>query len=78
LLEIFFPDGLFSEVYVKCDIEECKRRDPKGMYNKALAGEILNFTGISAPYEEPEDAELVVDTEKDSIISCVDKVCKII
>jgi bifunctional enzyme CysN/CysC len=57
-----FPEGRFIEVYVKCDIEECKRRDPKGLYKKALTGEIPNFTGISAPYEEPEKAEIVIDT----------------
>jgi adenylyl-sulfate kinase len=60
-------EGEFIEVYVKADIETCKQRDPKGLYKKALAGEIKEFTGISAPYEEPENAELVVDTSKLSI-----------
>jgi bifunctional enzyme CysN/CysC len=52
----------FHEVYVKASIEDCEKRDPKGLYRKARAGEIENFTGISAPYEEPIAAELVVDT----------------
>jgi bifunctional enzyme CysN/CysC len=53
----------FFEVFVKCDIEVCKRRDPKGLYARALRGEIPNFTGISSPYEEPEQPELVVETD---------------
>ncbi len=53
----------FSEVYVKCSLEEAIRRDPKGLYRKALKGEIENFTGISDPYEEPEKPDLVIDTE---------------
>ncbi|HQV30510.1 MAG TPA: adenylyl-sulfate kinase [Calditrichia bacterium] len=56
------PEGDFLEVYVKCDLEVCEQRDPKGLYKKARAGEIPNFTGISAPYEAPENPELVVDT----------------
>lgn len=52
----------FIEVYVKCALEVCEERDPKGLYKKARAGEIPEFTGISAPYEEPLDAEIVVDT----------------
>lgn len=56
----------FIEVYAKCSLEECIRRDPKGLYKRALAGEIKNFTGIDDPYEEPENPELVIDTEHDS------------
>jgi len=56
------PEGCFVEVYMKCDLEECEKRDPKGLYKKARAGEIPEFTGISAPYEAPENPELVVDT----------------
>jgi adenylylsulfate kinase len=52
----------FIEVYVKCPIEECIRRDPKGLYAKALRGEIEHFTGISDPYEPPENPDLVLDT----------------
>jgi adenylylsulfate kinase len=50
-------------VYVKADIETCKARDYKGVYEKALRGEIENFTGISDIYEEPQHAEIVIDTE---------------
>jgi len=53
----------FVEVYVKASLEECERRDPKGLYAKARKGEIDNMTGIQHPYEEPTDADLVVDTE---------------
>ncbi len=52
----------FHEVYIKASIEDCEQRDPKGLYQKARAGEIKSFTGISAPYEEPTDPELVIDT----------------
>ncbi len=53
---------LFCEVYVKADVAVCEERDPKGLYKKARAGEIPEFTGISAPYEAPEEPDLVVDT----------------
>ena len=56
------PEGCFIEVYVQCDLAECEKRDPKGLYKKARAGEIPEFTGISAPYEAPENPELTVDT----------------
>ncbi|MCC6695865.1 MAG: adenylyl-sulfate kinase [Candidatus Hydrogenedentes bacterium] len=55
-------DGNFFEVYVKCALDVCEQRDPKGLYKKARAGQIPEFTGISAPYEEPDKAEIVVDT----------------
>lgn len=61
----------FMEVYVKADVETCINRDPKGLYRKALNGEIQDFTGISAPYEEPENPELVLDTENCSLNECV-------
>ncbi|UOQ45708.1 adenylyl-sulfate kinase [Halobacillus salinarum] len=57
-------DGEFIEVFVKCSLEECESRDPKGLYQKARAGEIKGFTGIDAPYEEPEKPEIVVETDK--------------
>ncbi|SIR46515.1 adenylyl-sulfate kinase [Halanaerobium kushneri] len=53
----------FKEIYVKASVETCAERDPKGLYEKAKNGEIENFTGISAPYEDPEAPELIVDTE---------------
>jgi adenylylsulfate kinase len=56
-------DGRFIEAYVKASVEECERRDVKGLYAKARAGEIKEFTGVSDPYEAPENPELVIDTE---------------
>jgi adenylylsulfate kinase len=64
-------DGDFVEVYVKCDLDECEKRDPKGLYKKARAGEIPEFTGISAPYEEPDKAELIIDTTSQSEEDCL-------
>lgn len=58
--------GDFVEVYVKASLEAAERRDPKGLYKKARAGEIQGFTGIDDPYEEPKQPELVVDTERTS------------
>ncbi|MEG9297732.1 adenylyl-sulfate kinase [Mangrovibacillus sp. Mu-81] len=73
--ELVEPDE-FIEVHVKCSLEECEKRDPKGLYRKARRNEITNFTGISAPYEEPLNPEIVLDTEKDSIGLCVEKILK--
>ncbi len=56
----------FFEVYVECPLDELVRRDPKGLYEKAIAGEIQNFTGVSDPYEAPEHAEVVVNTAEES------------
>jgi len=58
------PHGDFYEVYCKCDLSECEKRDPKGLYARARKGDIENFTGISAPYEEPIKPDLIVDTNK--------------
>ncbi|MCA9922162.1 MAG: adenylyl-sulfate kinase [Anaerolineales bacterium] len=68
------PDGRFLEIYVKCDLEVVKRRDTKGLYAKALAGEIDNFTGISSPYEEPINAEIVVETDIQSVDEIVEQI----
>jgi len=57
----------FVEIYVKTRLETCQRRDPKGLYKKAIAGEIKEFTGISAPYEESERPDFVLDTDQNSI-----------
>jgi adenylyl-sulfate kinase len=62
----------FVEVYVKCSVEECARRDVKGLYEKAFRGEITGFTGVDDPYEPPEDPELVVDTERLGPEQCLD------
>ncbi len=64
----------YIEVYVKCPVEVCEERDVKGLYKKAREGIIKNFTGISDPYEEPKEPELVLDTDKESIDESVHKV----
>ncbi|RAK12449.1 adenylylsulfate kinase [Halanaerobium saccharolyticum] len=64
----------FKEIYVKADVETCAERDPKGLYARARKGEIENFTGISAPYEEPENPDLVVDTKSLSLEQSVELV----
>lgn len=68
--------GNFVEIYVKCSVEECIHRDVKGMYKKALAGEIKEFTGVQDPYEEPENPELVLESDKESVDESVKKVMK--
>jgi adenylylsulfate kinase len=65
-------------VYLKCSIEECERRDTKEMYQKARTGEIKEFTGISAPFEEPENPDLVLDTEKLDPEECVKRILVLI
>ena len=57
----------FIEVYCRCALEVCEQRDVKGLYKRARAGEIANYTGISSPYEEPENAEVVVDSDSESL-----------
>jgi adenylylsulfate kinase len=64
------------EVFVKTTIETCALRDPKGLYAKAARGEIKDFTGISAPYEEPLNPEIIIDTERLTISEAVDIVWK--
>jgi adenylyl-sulfate kinase len=66
--------GSFLEVYVKCSIEVCIERDVKGMYKKAMKGEIKEFTGVSDPYEEPEKPELVLETDKETLEESTGKV----
>ncbi|MDI4646933.1 adenylyl-sulfate kinase [Cohnella hashimotonis] len=61
-----FEEGDFAEVYVRCSLEECERRDPKGLYKKARSGLIPSFTGIGAPYDVPERPELTIDTQTES------------
>ncbi len=64
----------FVEIYVQCALDVCEQRDPKGLYQKARAGLIPEFTGISAPYEEPLNAELVVDTAAETLDESTQKV----
>jgi len=65
--------GPFREVFVKADLSTCETRDPKGLYKKARMCEIPEFTGISAPYEEPESADLIIDTSAETIEQCVER-----
>jgi len=64
----------FIEIFCKCTLVACEERDMKGLYKKARAGEILEFTGISAPYEEPQDPEITVTTDKETIEESVNKI----
>lgn len=66
--------GRFHELHIKASVETCEERDPKGLYKKARAGEIAEFTGVSAPYEAPDSPELVVDTENLSVDGCVETI----
>ncbi len=68
--------GNFVEIYIRCPIEVCKKRDVKGMYKKALLGEIKDFTGVDDPYEEPENPELIIDTDNEAVNESVQKVLK--
>lgn len=68
------PEGRFLEVMVECALDICEERDPKGLYKKARAGEIKQFTGIDAPYEAPLNAELTVDTGKETVEESAQKV----
>jgi adenylylsulfate kinase len=64
----------FVEIYCRCPLQICEERDVKGLYRKARRGEVQDFTGISAPYEEPENPELVIDTGKQQLADCVGEV----
>lgn len=64
----------FIEIYVKCPLEECENRDPKGLYDKARKGLIPDFTGIHSPYEEPLQPEIVVNTSESSVDECVEQI----
>ena len=70
--------GKFIEVYCRASLDTCEKRDPKGMYKKAREGIIKDFTGIDAPYEEPENPEVIVDTDKETVEESVDKVISIL
>lgn len=66
--------GNFKLVYAKCSLETCEKRDVKGMYKKARSGEIPEFTGVSAPFEEPGKGSIVVDTEKNNLEDCIEQI----
>jgi bifunctional enzyme CysN/CysC len=71
-LRRLFPEGKFIEIYIKCDVNECLKRDPNGLYKKALSGSIKDFTAIHSPYEAPDHPEITIDTENMSPEKCVD------
>lgn len=66
----------YVEVYVRCPLDVCVQRDPKGLYAKAEAGVIPQFTGVSDPYEEPEKPEIIVDTDKENVDQSVAKILR--
>ena len=68
----------FLEVHVDCTVEECTKRDPKGLYKKAIKGEIPNFTGVSAPYEAPLRPEIYLDTTSQTIEDCVEQIWNVL
>jgi adenylylsulfate kinase len=69
-------DEEFVEVYLKCDLSVCEQRDPKGLYKKARAGEILQFTGISDPYEEPASPEIIIETDRLTVQESVSSIIR--
>jgi len=74
LVRQLLPQGGFIEIYCNASLEVCESRDVKGLYKRARAGEIKNYTGIDSPYEAPDNPELVIDTESESLKESVSKV----
>ena len=74
LVRQLLPQGNFIEIYCNASLEACESRDVKGLYKRARAGEIKNYTGIDSPYEMPDNPELVIDTESESLEGSVDRV----
>jgi len=74
LVRQLLPQGDFIEIYCNASLEACESRDVKGLYKRARAGEIKNYTGIDSPYEAPSNPELVIDTESESLEESVAKV----
>jgi adenylylsulfate kinase len=68
--------GRFIEVYTKATLDTCEKRDPKGLYKKARAGIIKDFTGVNAPYEEPENPELIIVTDNETVEESAERVMK--
>ncbi len=66
----------FIEVYVKCSLEVCMQRDPKSMYKKAVLGKIKAFTGVNDPYEEPDNSDIIIETDKMTISESVDRIIR--
>ena len=74
MVRALVQDGEFIEIFVDAPVEVCAERDPKGLYKKAMAGEIPNFTGVSAPYEAPEKPELHIKSAEHGVEECVDQI----
>jgi adenylylsulfate kinase len=68
--------GRFFEIYCECSVSECEKRDPKGLWGKARKGEIPEFTGVSAPYEEPLTPEIIVQTHKYNLEQCAEQIVR--
>jgi bifunctional enzyme CysN/CysC len=77
MVRALLPEGEFIEIFVDTSLEICEQRDPKGLYKKARAGQIPNFTGINSPYEAPLQPELVIDTSTSSIEESVKRVMRL-
>ena len=69
-----FKDNQFKEIYISTSLQECEQRDVKGLYEKARRGEVKDFTGIDSPYEVPENAEVIIDTQNESVDECVQQI----
>ncbi len=74
LVRQLLPQGDFIEIFCKASLETCESRDVKGLYKRARAGEIKNYTGINSPYEAPDNPELIIDTENESLEESIAKV----
>ena len=74
MVRSLIPKGEFIEIYCKASLETCEKRDVKGHYKRARAGEIKNYTGIDSSYEVPEDSELIINTDKDTLNDSVTKI----
>ncbi|HNQ12131.1 MAG TPA: adenylyl-sulfate kinase [Bacteroidia bacterium] len=72
------PEGSFVEIFVNCPLEECEKRDVKGLYKRARAGQIPNFTGISSPFEEPQSPEIEVKTNQLTVKQSLDRIVEYI
>ena len=69
-----FKSNQFKEIYISTSLQECEQRDVKGLYEKARRGEVKDFTGIDSPYEPPENAEVIIDTQNKSVNVCVQQI----
>jgi bifunctional enzyme CysN/CysC len=78
MVRAMLPEGDFFEIFIDTPIAEAERRDPKGLYRKARAGEIANFTGISSPYEAPENPQIRIDTTKETPEAAAERIVETI